>query len=89
MQKVVGSSPIIRFTKAPLSGVFVFLGAAELAFCKRNCKRKARDRWFGSQVWRNPRLGLQGSASRAAVAVGGRADAGAVDAPAPVERIGH
>jgi hypothetical protein len=23
MQKVVGSSPIIRFTKAPLSGVFV------------------------------------------------------------------
>jgi hypothetical protein len=36
--KVVGSSPIIRFTKAPLSGVFGFYAGAEDG-CKRNCKR--------------------------------------------------
>ena len=39
MQKVVGSSPIIRFTKAPLSGVFVLYVGDENGFCKRNCKR--------------------------------------------------
>jgi hypothetical protein len=35
MQKVVGSSPIIRFTKAPLSGVFCFPVDARRACCKR------------------------------------------------------
>ncbi len=40
MQKVVGSSPIIRFTKAPLnSGVFVSYAGTKDGFCKRNCKR--------------------------------------------------
>ena len=39
MQKVVGSSPIIRFTKAPLSGVFVSWTGTKHGFCKRNCKR--------------------------------------------------
>ena len=31
MQKVVGSSPIIRFTKAPLSGVFRAFNVPERA----------------------------------------------------------
>jgi hypothetical protein len=43
MQKVVGSSPIIRFTKAPLSGVSVSCEGTKDVFCKRNCKRERLD----------------------------------------------
>ena len=43
MQKVVGSSPIIRFAKAPLDGVFVCRTGADCASCTRKCKRTWSD----------------------------------------------
>jgi hypothetical protein len=42
MQKVVGSSPIIRFKKAPLGGVFCCRCGNEVSGCKRFCKRFAK-----------------------------------------------